>query len=503
MSVGLRRFVASLIGVIALVGWFASPAAAHAAFESSDPSDGAVLERQADQVTLTFTGPVEPSGAGFEALDSSGRVQVPTASKSDDGATWTLTFEPALTGEVGLRWEVNAPDAHPISGSLTFEAPSLPKPIDPSPQLPDLIDSEAEELALTTSASDLEQFLEGDSKQAAVGWIGDIGRVLSIAGALLGVGALVFSVVVLRGEPADFGTVMYWLRRCALLLVVGTLMDAMSLVASNADGDLTAVLRLNSLSEALAGTGGLAIGARLFGGLLLLGSSRVPLSRSTETLDPVVRIRELVGAGVEFAGLGDRQPIDPGDYSGKGDAAWATPFTPAHPVLGALAIILSYTFDGHTVSKGTWSAMALLDAVHVFAGAVWVGGVSMLAVVLWSRHSDGREARAGQLAMRFSVVASASVVLVGAAGVAMAAMILDGPGQLVSTPWGRLLLAKGFLVAVAATAGAYNHYVLMPTLVSTPGEPGAVSSFRRAVAAEAGILVLVGVVTGAMVVSAT
>ena len=45
-------------------------------------------------------------------------------------------------------------------------------------------------------------------------------------------------------------------------------------------------------------------------------------------------------------------------------------------LIGAAALVLSFVFDGHTISKGTWPANALFTVVHVTAAAAWVGGRS-------------------------------------------------------------------------------------------------------------------------------
>ncbi|MCZ7628853.1 MAG: hypothetical protein M5U19_07215 [Microthrixaceae bacterium] len=86
---------------------------------------------------------------------------------------------------------------------------------------------------------------------------------------------------------------------------------------------------------------------------------------------------------------------------------------------------MSFAFDGHTVANGNRLLMAVADVLHVGAGAVWLGGVVTLTCLLWGRHRRGRDLEALPLVIRFSVVASVALVVVGVAGVAMAVMILD------------------------------------------------------------------------------
>ena len=126
---------------------------------------------------------------------------------------------------------------------------------------------------------------------------------------------------------------------------------------------------------------------------------------------------------------------------------------------------------------------------------MWAGGVLMLTSVLWRRHRQGREMRALQLAIRFSVVATMALVAVGIAGLALTVIILDSPSELWATEWGRLLMFKTLLVAGAAAAGGYNHKVLIPEMSRARDHPVLASHFRKIVTGEAAALVAVLVVT--------
>lgn len=99
-------------------------------------------------------------------------------------------------------------------------------------------------------------------------------------------------------------------------------------------------------------------------------------------------------------------------------------------------MVVSFTFDGHTVTEGNRWITAAVDMVHVAAGAVWAGGVLALAGVLWSRHRRGEGLGAQELALRFSVVAAGAVVVAGIAGTVLAVVILDSPSDLWATPLG-------------------------------------------------------------------
>jgi copper transport protein len=126
---------------------------------------------------------------------------------------------------------------------------------------------------------------------------------------------------------------------------------------------------------------------------------------------------------------GMRQPnVDP--MVRPGDHAWRASRDSAGAGLGALAILAAHLFDGHTVTKGNRLLTGAVDIIHVAGSAIWAGGVLMLAAVLWHRQREGRELRARQLAMRFSVVATAALVAVALAGAVLAIIVLDSPSGL-------------------------------------------------------------------------
>ena len=128
----------------------------------------------------------------------------------------------------------------------------------------------------------------------------------------------------------------------------------------------------------------------------------------------------------------------------------------------------------------------------------------MLVHTIWRRHRRGDDSRALQLAVRFSVVAAIALVIAGAAGTLLAVTILDSVSELWSTPWGRLLIAKVVVVAVAAGSGAYNHKVLIPRMMGrSPNDPVADHEFRRAATVEGAALLLVIVLTAALVAAAS
>ncbi len=96
-------------------------ASAHTSFDSSTPTDGAVLAEPVDEILIAFTNPATEAGDGFVVLDPSGQVRAPSSVTTEDGTLFRLAFDPPLDGGlVGVRWSVRAGDAHPIEGSFSF-----------------------------------------------------------------------------------------------------------------------------------------------------------------------------------------------------------------------------------------------------------------------------------------------------------------------------------------------------------------------------------------------
>ncbi|HEU0078994.1 MAG TPA: CopD family protein, partial [Longimicrobiaceae bacterium] len=109
--------------------------------------------------------------------------------------------------------------------------------------------------------------------------------------------------------------------------------------------------------------------------------------------------------------------------------------------------------------------------------------------------AGARGAGVAALVRAFSPTALAGAGIAAATGVASALFHLGAPAELWSTGYGRALLLKLALLALAALAGFRNWRVLAPGLASDADVPG----LRRTVAAEVAAGVLVVLVTAVLV----
>lgn len=158
---------------------------------------------------------------------------------------------------------------------------------------------------------------------------------------------------------------------------------------------------------------------------------------------------------------------------------------------GALLAVVSFAFDGHTVTEGPRIVHALVNVVHVGSAGVWGGGVLGLAVLATGR----RRTAIGPSFERFSPIATAVVGPLLVSGVVMSFFVLDAPADLVGTQWGRALLVKSGLVLFTVALGAHHHRLV----ARRRGDGVLPTSVSRSIAVEA--VLIAGVVVAAAVLA--
>lgn len=273
-----------------------------------------------------------------------------------------------------------------------------------------------------------------------------LGLLLAIPGVALSVGVLAFAGVVHRGPRSEVLALVRLAHRLAAVVVVGAAVE-------------------------IAGV------ARLFGD----GWSDALTDRA-----PAALLR-LLGGGLIVAGLFETPDTRPGSAGER----WVPTGAGVFALAGAVAALVSFAFDGHTVSRGPRLAHAVIDIVHVAAGAVWAGGVLALVVVAVQRRrsSPAPVPSVSELVHAFGRIATIALAAVAAAGIGLTLLVIDAAGDLTGSPWGRRLLLKLAAVVAATALGAYHHF-------RTPTDD---ARLRRTLAVEAAALVAVLVVTAFLV----
>lgn len=489
-----------------------TPVAAHTGLESSQPAESETVNEPVSAVSLTFNRPVEPVGSGLTVLNEHGVEHRPDSLSSADSQTWLLEFEtPLASGQYEVRWRVVAEDGHIVEGAFRFavDAPHAGSSAEPSP---DGATAPAAESADQTAASvdDDEESPDGTSGTgtartgsttpttalhadgemspmttmahsasetpnatasgtaaetkpllrsagaAGAARLAEAARILGLLATLAIVGGLAFASFVVRDEPSERARVRRALPISGTVLIVAAVGIALAQTVVLED-DWAAMVSLDAITDALSAPFGIAVGLRVLGGLVVLAAPRP----------------DTPGAGrVRIPALG---------------------------LVGAALVIVSYSFDGHTVTEGPRWLHAAANATHVYAAAVWSGGLAFLADLL-RRRRDGTDIV--RPLMRFSQLASVSLVMAAIGGTIMAVLVMDRFADLWSTAWGRLLLAKIALVSAAVFLGARNRWVHMPVATHVFGQAPsglAYEHLRRTVIIETIALGCVGVVTAFLV----
>ncbi len=136
---------------------------------------------------------------------------------------------------------------------------------------------------------------------------------------------------------------------------------------------------------------------------------------------------------------------------------------PAAPVLALTGLALIARPIGGHMSQQTLGS--LLDAAHVLAAATWFGMLTALALTARSRGAWA------SLLPRYSTIAWRCVWVLAATGLINAAVRLGGIAPLVTTGYGRVVLAKVVALAGLLAAGggcAARGWARRPHTGSTP-----------------------------------
>lgn len=515
-----RQVLVGLLLALAALGAMGSTASAHASLVSVDPPDGARLDESPATVTLTFSENVSADLGGVRVLDSNG-AEVQDGAARVDGAQVVVDLEDDLPdGTYVVSYRVVSADGHPVRGGSVFGVGA----------------GEVDTGALGRVSD------RGEDRPWEI--VGGIGRGLAYAGVLLAAGGALFLTVAHPGGDARTGRERARLVRrvrwaalvgAAASLVAlpvqaalgtgqgpGSLFDPGVLADVTADGvGLGMVLAVAGLAllalwitrsrpvtvvtalvaaGSFAATGHTRVGDTALlatvadvahleaaaiwgGGLVLLGwtlhARRPPTSAATSTVDPPAGTAGAAGpfpatatpdtGTTSAATIGSAATIDPA--AGTARAAGPSPATPTAPA--------DEPTDPPTDVVGA------TDPSPATSGATNPTGIDPLAT-------------AG-IVKRFSDLATGSILVVGAAGIAMSWSEVRALKALTSTGYGLFLVAKVAVVVAIAAMGAYNHFRLVPALAQGKAR-AALARLRQTLRLEVLGLVAVLALTSVLVV---
>jgi len=160
-------------------------------------------------------------------------------------------------------------------------------------------------------------------------------------------------------------------------------------------------------------------------------------------------------------------------------------------LLLSLALVSGLSLSGHQATEPNSSWLSeLADWLHLVAASVWVGGVAALAFLVWPLAPTLRRAAF----LGFARLAVALLAVMVLAGAYLALVRLPELSDLWETQYGRFLLLKLALVAVALTWGAVHHFVVRPRL-EAGDEPDAGPSLAGEAVAAFAVLLAAAILT--------
>jgi putative copper export protein/methionine-rich copper-binding protein CopC len=407
---------------------------AHSDLSGSEPEAGAIVDGPLTMVEMRFALPVQ-ARPGFEILVDGGLVESFWEAFDAERTVWAGTTPDGLSGgTVTVTYAVTADDGHLIEGEIFFTVTAAEGTTVVPAETAAVTTTTSMSISPTTTIASTTMVDEPIAPlSVATPRVGDrlehLARAVSLLGVVLVLGLSFFSFAVLRsGVPGPFARVV---------------MSASALVG------VSAVIELVAVADRLGLNAADAIGD--------------PLARG-----PVIRL--ISSVLVVLAGL----------------AARVAPASSTAPLVGAVIGAVSFAFDGHAVTFGWRPLHAASSMAHVVTASVWVG--SVIGLVLIGRQEPDVARR---VIVRLGRLLPITVGAITLSGVVMVLMIHGWSLGLGDSEWGRTLIVKTSLVAVAGLLGLRHHL---------RGRRGA-SVAGVSLSAEAIVLVLVPVITAALVVA--
>lgn len=441
----------------------------HIELETSTPSAGAVLTDVPPSLRLQFSGFIEPAytSVSLNAPDGQRVVTGRVVFTEDSDREFTVTLPPlTLSGTYTVEWRTAGADGHVLTGSYSFTldlagdvaATSIAADSSSAVTAGDPADDPGRAGAGTGGAPDAGADHDHGDGATSDSLLQVIARLLHFTALIALLGALSFRVLLLprlEAEPAAHARMQRgaWRMLALAAVVLGA----------------AVVLRLWLQSTALHGAD------RAWSTPLLSMMLTDTSWGRAWVLQAFLFV--VLGAGI----------------------AWASP---PHDRL-ALAVVLPAAIglaampalSGHAAGASGSAYLAVInDALHVVAAGVWIGMLLLLATValpalLRSDHSPAERAAAAVRA--FSPIALAAAAAVIATGVINSLFHINAPGDLLTTTYGRTLLAKIAIVSVVLLTGFINWRFLTPRLATA----GGMQALRRLAAAELVVAVMVLIAT--------
>ena len=431
-----RTLVVAVVVAAALV----APAAAwsHAALLRTVPAASVLVNTPPKQVSLVFSEAVEPRFAIVSVTDAGARQLTagpPTRSASNPDEL-DVPVQRLPEGWYLVVWRVISVDGHPVRGAFTFAVGPNPGPA------PQFVIPNLSETAATPSL-------------VAARWI----ALLSFMAAI---GLFVLRTIIARplvsrvsGTSLRSVTIAFWsVLVLALVAVPVYVLLATAKFALRSFWSFGALVPLMRVSAFGRGYLDLELILALFA---LAAAAALWLDRPERTQRSVAALLALLGA-----------------------------------LLAAGAAVLTPGAAGHASQTPPRALALTLDALHVGAGAIWVGGLVGLLVLWRSLAPEKRVAGLTVAVPRFSNVAFVAVLTLLASGIWASVLHLPTLASLWQTSYGKTIIAKASILLVAMLIASVNLLRTKPRLQAAVEQPEvgppAATLLRRLVGVEAALV---------------
>ena len=443
----MTRRVRTLTTLAALAAALALPAAAwaHAALLRTVPSASVVVNTPPASLQLTYSEAVEPRFAIVSVTDKDAVRQTagaPSRSRANPD-TLVVPLKHLAEGWYLVYWRVISVDGHPVRGAFTFAVGPNPGPA-PQFVIPSISETAAKPGLLVA------RWVVFLSTMAAIG--------------LFALRMLIARPLVRRVEGTRLRAVSIAFAVSAAIALVATPVYVVlataqfALRSAFALGALVPLIRVSAFGR---GYLDLELCLALF---VVAAAVAISIDRPERAQRSVAELLSLAGAGA---------------------AAAATLAIPG--------------LAGHAAQTSPRGLSVFLDWLHLLAGSVWLGGLAGLLVVWASLPAARRVAGLRVCVPRFSNVAFVSVLALIGAGTWAAVLHLPTLGSLWQTSYGKTLLVKIGILAVALLLAAFNLLRTKPGLARAGADTSAALLLRRLVGGE--VVLVAGAVFAAALLS--
>ena len=134
-----------------------------------------------------------------------------------------------------------------------------------------------------------------------------------------------------------------------------------------------------------------------------------------------------------------------------------------------IAFAISRSLVSHAVGAGNFSWPVAIETLHLLLISVWLGEV-MLSGLFMLRKPPTSQTE-DRNACRHYIEGLSTTATIALTGIVATGLIntwrgLGSPSHLLDNPWSVILIAKLVLVTTAAGLGAFNRWMVMPSLLA-------------------------------------